>query len=114
MENAEIIAVSVVALIAAVEIFCLFICSKHKKKSYPHCIVIPIIAEDDELPQRLDYISSIIEDGSSYIGTVLLVDIGGSQEQLQLCTSFCKNYHAAEITDAKEIETALKKYLHFQ
>ena len=113
METAEIIAISVVALIAAAEIFCLFICSKHKKKSYPHCIIIPVTAEDEEFPQRLDYIGSIIEDGSSYIGTILLVDIGGSQEQLQLCKDFCQAFHAAELTDIEDIEPALKKYLHF-
>lgn len=111
METAEIIAISVVALIAAAEIFCLFLCSKYKKKSYPLCIVIPVIAEDEEFPQRLDYIGSIIEDGSTFIGNVLLVDIDGSNEQIQLCRDFCHAYHAAEFTSVDEIEADLKKYV---
>ena len=112
METAEIIAISVVALIAAAEIFCLFICSKHKKKCYPLSIVIPVVAEDEELPQRLEYIGSMIEDGSSYIGTILLVNIDGSQEQLRLCIDFCHAFHAAELTDIEDIKPALKKYIY--
>ena len=113
METAEIIAISVVVLIAAAEIFCLFICSKHKKKSYPLCIVIPVLSDDIELEQRLGYISCLIEDSSTFIKTVLLVDIDGSNEQVQLCRDFCQAYHAAEFTNIDEIGTALKNYLHF-
>lgn len=109
METAEIVAISVVALIAAAEIFCLFLCSKHKKKTYPMFIAVPVVAGDTEFAQRLEYISTFIESGCTFIGSILLIDISASQEQLQLCRAFCEDYHAAELILPCDIETALKK-----
>lgn len=108
METAEIAAIIVVGVIAAAEIFCLFICSRLKGKRYPICCVIPVFDDDDELSQRLDYIASLIEDGSSLIETVLLIDFGGSDCQLQLCSEFCKRYHAAELVTCDELEAHLR------
>ncbi|MBP5378961.1 MAG: hypothetical protein J6X85_06450 [Ruminococcus sp.] len=108
MEKADIIAVVVVSVIAAAELFCLFICSKLKHKSYPLCIALPVTSEDDELPQRLEYIVSLIEEGSTFIGSILLIDIDGSKEQLQLCREFCALYHAMELTTAAELLNKLR------
>ena len=108
MEKAEIIAIAVVAVIAAAELFCLFICSKLRNKSYPLCAVLPVTAQDNELRQRLEYIASIIEDGSAFIGAVLLIDIDGSQEQLQLCRDFCTHYHVMELIKIADFEKHLK------
>lgn len=113
METAEIIAVAVVVVIAAAEVVCLFICSRHKGKSYPLCTVIPVFAEDKELSERLDYLSSIIGDGSLIADIVLLIDYDASAEQLKLCSDFCRNYHIAELISSENIETALgKQYKH--
>lgn len=114
MEKADIIAVVVVTVIAAAELLCLFLCSKLRRRSYPLCAALPVTAQDKELSQRLEYIASLIEDGSSSIDTVLLVNIGASQEQLQLCREFCNTYHAAELIKTEDMEEKLKKYLHFQ
>ena len=114
MEKAEVIAIVVVAVIAAAELLCLFICSKLQNKSYPLCAVLPVTAQDKELSQRLEYIASLIEEGSTIIGTVLLIDIDGTQEQLQLCRDICAHYHAMELIKTEDMEERLKKYLHFQ
>lgn len=111
MEKAEIIAIVVVTVIAAAELFCLFICSKLQNKSYPLCVSLPISAQDKELPQRLEYIASLIEEGSTFIGTVLLIDIDGTDEQIQLCMDFCAHYHAMELTTAAELENKLRMSL---
>ena len=113
MEKADIIAIVVVAVIAAAELLCLFLCSKLKRRSYPLCTVLPVTAQDKELPQRLEYIASLMEDGSSFIETVLLIDMDGTQEQIQLCREFCLSCHAAELIKAEDMEESLKKYLHF-
>ena len=113
MEKADIVAIVVVTVIAAAELTCLFLCSKLKRKSYPICAVLPIFAQDKELPQRLEYISSLMEDGSSFIETVLLIDMDGSDEQIQLCWEFCRSYHAAELILPEDIEKSMKNYLHF-
>ena len=113
MEKADIVAIVVVTVIAAAELTCLFLCSKLKRKSYPLCAVLPIFAQDKELPQRLDYIASLMEDGSSFIETVLLIDIDGSDEQIQLCRELCAHYQAMELIKTENMEERLKKYLHF-
>ena len=108
MEKAEIIAIVVVTVIAAAELFCLFICSKLQNKSYPLCVALPVNSQDKELPQRLEYIASLIEEGSTFIGTVLLIDIDGTQEQIQLCRDFCAHYHAMELIKISDIEKHFK------
>ena len=113
MEKADIIAIVVVTVIAAAELLCLFLCSKLKHRSYPLCVALPVLAQDKELPQRLEYIASLIEDGSSFIETVLLIDMNGTQEQIQLCREFCQRYHAAELILPENIEKSMKNYLHF-
>ena len=54
-----------------------------------------------------------MEDGSSFIETVLLIDMDGSDEQIQLCREFCRSYHAAELILPEDIEKSMKNYLHF-
>ena len=111
METAEITALTVVFFIAAIEICCFFVCSKLRRRSYPLCTVIPVLAEDDELPQRLEYIASLIEDGRTFIGTILLIDMGGTDQQLELCREFCSVYHAAELVLPHEADRAMRRYL---
>ena len=114
METAEIVAISAVVLLVAAEIFCLFLCSRLKCKSYPMCIVIPVRSSDEELPQRLDFIGSLIEEGSPLIGDILIMDIDADEKQLLLCSEFCGRYHAAEIVLPEDIEKYIKNYLHFE
>ncbi|MDD7515461.1 hypothetical protein [Ruminococcus flavefaciens] len=109
METAEFIAIAVVVVIAAAEVVCLFICSRHKGRSYPLYTVIPVFAKDNELSERLDYLSSIIEDGSLIADAVLLINYDASAEQLKLCTDFCQHYHISELIYPEDIETALGK-----
>ncbi len=108
MKTPEMIAIIVVAVIAAAELICLFICSKHMGKSYPLCTVIPVFADDTELSERLDYLSSIIEDGSLIADTILLINYSRSAEQLQLCSEFCDRYHSAELISPENIEAHLR------
>ena len=111
MGTAEIIAVTVVGVIAAAEIFCLYLCSKHKKKSYPLCAVIPLYAEDKELFHRLGHIGSLIEDGDTFISHILLIDYGCTDEQLEVCSEFCRRYHAAELAAPEDIEEYMSNYI---
>ena len=108
MGTPEIIAVIVVAVIAAAEIICLFVCSRNKGRSYPLCTVLPVFAEDTKLSERLDYLSSIIEDGSLIADTIMLINYNGSAEQLQLCSEFCDRYHSAELISPENIEAYLR------
>ena len=114
MEKTDIAALVVVILIASAETFCLFICSKLKNKSYPLRVVLPVYAQDKELPQRLEYIASLIEEGSSFIEMVLLIDIDGTQEQIQLCREFCRCVRYAELIQPENIEKYMKNHLHFK
>ncbi|MBR5683343.1 MAG: hypothetical protein IKW96_08745 [Ruminococcus sp.] len=113
METAEVIAVSVAALLIAAEIVCLYLCSKLKCKNYPMCILLPIHNEDSEFTRRLDCIGTHIEEGDPLIGTVLLMDMGANETQIQHCREFCQRYHAAEIILPEDMESSMKKYLHF-
>ena len=109
MKIPEMIAIIVVAVIAAAELICLFVYSKHRGKSYPLFTVLPLFTDDTELSERLEYLSSLIEDGSLIADTILLIDYGGSAEQLQLCSEFCDRYHSAELISPEDIEAYLKK-----
>ncbi|EWM54281.1 hypothetical protein [Ruminococcus flavefaciens] len=112
MENAEITALAVVAFIAVLEICCFFICSRLRGKSYPLCTVLPIFAEDDELERRLEYIGTLIEDGSSCVETLILLDCGGSDGQIELCREFCSHFRSAELLAQEDIEDAMRRFIH--
>lgn len=114
MEKAEVIAISIAALLIAVEILCLYLCSKLKSKNYPMCIVLPIHSSDSKFTERLDCIGAHIEEGDPLIGTVLLMNIEADEKQLQHCREFCQRYHAAEVILPEDIEASIKKYLHFE
>ncbi len=114
METAEVVAVSVAALLITIEILCLYLCSKLKCKNYPMCIILPICNEDKEFIERLECLSTHIVEGDPLIGTVLLVDIGADDEQIQFCREFCQRYHDAELILPEDIEISMKKYLHFE
>ena len=114
METAEIIAVSAVVLLIGLELLCLFLCSKLKCRSYPLWVIVPIHTMDSELSQRLDYIGAMIEDGSTLIGNILLMNMNADEKQLRLCREFCSRYHAAEIILPEDIGRSVKNYLHFQ
>ena len=114
METAEIIAVSVAVLLIAIEILCLYICSRLKCKYYPLCIIIPVHRMDSSFTARLDCIGSLIEEGDPLVGTVLLMDIGSDETQLKQCGEFCRKYHAAELILPGDIEKTMKNYLHFE
>ena len=114
METAEIIAVSVAALLILIEILCLYLCSKLKSKNYPMCIIIPIHRNDSRFTERLDCIGSHIEEGDPLIGNVLLMDMDADEKQIQHCREFCQRYHAAEVVLPEDIGDSMKKYLHFE
>ena len=114
MDTAEITALSVVIFIAAMELICLFVCSRLRRKSYPLCTVLPVFPDDEELPQRLDYIGSLIEDGSCCVENVILLDMGGNSSQSELCREFCGRFNAAEYISPEEIKTAMRRYLRSQ
>jgi hypothetical protein len=113
MKTAEVIAVSTAALLIAAEILCLYFCSKMKCKNYPMCIVLPVHNDDREFTERLDCIGLHIEEGDPLIGAVLLMDIGADETQIQHCREFCQRYHAAKIILPEDMESSMKKYLHF-
>ena len=114
MGTAEMIAVSAVVLLIGLELLCLFLCSKLKCRSYPLWVVVPVHPMDSELSQRLDCIGAMIEDGSTLIGNIILLNMNADEKQLRLCREFCSRYHAAEIILPEDIGSSLKNYLHFQ
>lgn len=111
MEPAVIISIAVIVIIAAVEIYCLFICSKLRGKSYPITAAIPVFPGDEELRDRLSYLDTLLTDGEAYIGRVLLIDCGASPAQLELCRQFCEEFPAAVMTDKEGLENSLRKCL---
>ena len=113
MEAADITAIAVAVIITAAELFCLFICSRLKQESYPIYAAVPVSSRDKELPQRLEFLRSVIDNGSPVIGSVIIIYIDGDEEQLKLCREFCRCVPCAELILPAEIEKTLEKHLHF-
>ena len=113
METAEIISVSVAVLLIAAEIVCLMFCSRLKCRSFPLCILLPVHRDDGNFSLRLSFLSSLIEQGEPFIGSVLLMDTGADEGQTQQCSEFCQRCHAAKLILPGDIEEEMKKYLHF-
>lgn len=113
MVTAEIISISVVVLISAAELLCLYLCSRTECRGYPLCVIIPVRRCDTELEHRLDCIGSLISDGSPLIGNVCLLNIDPSEEQLEICDDFCQRYAAAEIVLPNDIVQYMNENLPF-
>lgn len=111
MEPAVIISIAVIAVIAVVEVYCLFVCSKLRGKSYPITAAVPVFPGDEELEDRLSYLDTLLTDGEAYICRVLLIDCGATPSQMELCRQFCEEFPAAELTDMENIEISLRKCL---
>lgn len=114
MDSAVLISAAVMFFIAAAEISCLFICSKFSQKRYPLTAVIPLIADDDELPDRLEYILSVTERGASPVEHILLLDMGADEKQMNYCRLFCKSCGIAEIITCDEMRKKLSEIFAFQ
>lgn len=111
MEPAVIISIAVIVIIAVVEVYCLFVCSKLRGKSYPMTAAVPVFSDDEELMDRLSYLDTLLTDGEAYIGRVLLIDCGATPAQLELCRQFCEEFPAAVLTDMDGLEISLRKCL---
>lgn len=114
MDIAVLISIAVMAVIAGIEIFCLFCCSKARAKTAPVIAVIPIIADDCELAQKLEYMTVLVSKGSSELDKLILLDIGSSLEQIRLCSEFCQSYSWAETLSLSELQKKLPEMFAIQ
>ncbi|NLT09454.1 MAG: hypothetical protein GXY08_08125 [Ruminococcus sp.] len=113
MDRAVIISAAIMLAITGTEIFCLFICSKCKRKNYPVAAVIPIISSDDELAERLAHILCLTERGASPIEHIILFNINGSEDQIRYCRMFCQSCNIAELVTDNGITKKLSEMFAF-
>lgn len=107
MDIAVLISIAVMAVIAGIEIFCLFCCSKARTKTAPVIAVIPVTEDDVELARKLEYMAIILSKGSSELDRLILLDIDSSPEQILLCRDFCRSYSWAETLSLNELQKKL-------
>ncbi len=109
MDKAMLISIIILVIIAAVEIICLFFCSRLRMKKVPVAAVLPIYPNDDELEGKLEYIGEILFRNPCNIDCVFLIDYGASDAQLELCCDFCRTHTEADIISPDEIEKILSE-----
>lgn len=109
MDKAMLISVIVLVVIAAVEILCLFFCSRLRMKKIPVAAVLPVFPDDDELNRKLEYIGEILFRNSCTIDCVFLINYGASDSQLELCCDFCRTHIEADIISPDELEKILSE-----
>jgi hypothetical protein len=107
MDIAVFISIAVMVVIAGIEIFCLFCCSKARMKAAPVIAVIPVTEDDCELDRKLEYMAVILSKGSSELDKLILLDISSSPEQIRLCSEFCRSYSWAETLSLSELQKKL-------
>lgn len=104
MDIAMMIAALVLAVIAAAEVVCLFLLPL-RSVSPLYAAVLPVFAEDDLLPQRLDCLA--LRSGGRT--SLIIADYSATEEQLVLCRQFCSNEPDCVIVPACELEKILLK-----
>lgn len=114
MDIAIIISAAVMTIIAGIEFGCLFICSKLRMKKVPVIAVLPVLPEDYQLHQKLEYLENVLTRKAHEIDGILLVSINAGDAQLSLCSDFCKAVPAASISDISDLEKKLPEMFAFQ
>ena len=114
MDIAIIISAAVMTVIAGIEFGCLFICSKIRMKKVPVIAVLPVLPEDSQLRQKLEYLENVLTRKAHEIDGILLVSFNAGEEQLTLCREFCNAVPSASISDICELEKKLPEMFAFQ
>lgn len=107
MDIAIIISAIVMTIIAGIEFSCLFCCSKLRMKSVPVIAVLPVMQEDDQLEQKLEYMENVLTRKAHEIEGLILVSIDASPCQLAVCRDFCTAVPAAHIVNISDMEKKL-------
>ncbi len=113
MDAAVIISAAVMIVIAGIEFGCLFICSRLRMKKVPVIAVMPVLPEDDQLHQKLVYMENVLTRKAHEIDGLLLIPINAQDDQLTLCSDFCKTVPAASISDIENLEKKLSEMFAF-
>ena len=114
MDKAVMITIVVLAGISAVEVICLFFCSKLKTDILPIVAVIPVRSSDDLFPQRLEFLGELMMRNSRLFDFAVLVNYGASSTQDELCTEFCRSFPQAAYVTPDGLKTILAdKYTAF-
>ena len=98
MDTALLVTILVLAVIAAVEMLCLFLCSKLRTNVLPIVAAVPVHGSDKCLAERRS---------SSAFDRVVLIDMGASPEQSEMCRLFCNNYPRASFVSSSELQSTL-------
>ncbi len=109
MDIALVISLIVLAVIAVIEIICLFFCSKLRTDILPITAVIPVTAEDTKLTERLDFLEELITRSTRPFDIAVLVNYGASPEQSAVCISFCAAHTQVSFVSPTELEVILKE-----
>ena len=109
MDKSIIISAAVMAVIATIEILCLFCCSKLRMKKIPITAIYPIFPSDNFLNDKLDYISEMFLKSSCPIDRAIFIDYGATEQQINLCNEFCRLCPEISIISPDKIETFLSE-----
>ena len=107
MDTALLVTILVLAVIAAVEMLCLFLCSKLRTNVLPIVAAVPVHGSDKCLAERLEFLGELMLRSSSAFDRVVLIDMGASPEQSEMCRLFCNNYPRASFVSSSELQSTL-------
>ncbi|MBR2282876.1 MAG: hypothetical protein IJ874_00425 [Ruminococcus sp.] len=108
MDISLIIAASVLAVIALIEILCLFLPLKQVSPLYS--AVLPVFSDDEQLSERLDCLA-LRSGGRSCL---IIVNYSATDEQLRLCRQFCSSAPDCIIVTPEELEKIFLKTFAIQ
>ena len=109
MDTPILISVIVLASIAAVEMFCLFLCRDCGKKRPPLTTVLPVFPDDDTLESSLSYMRDCMLKSTFPIERILLIDYGMNSTQKAICDEFCRDFREASAVLPEELEKILSE-----
>ncbi len=89
MDTALLITILVLAVIAAVEMLCLFLCSKLRTNVLPIVAAVPVHGSDECLAERLEFLGELMLRSS------------------EMCRLFCNNYPRAIFVSSSELQSTL-------
>lgn len=109
MDKVTVTSVIILAVIAVIEGVSLFCGSAGRKRKLTFAAVIPVFPEDDDLRERLEYLTRKLSGGACSAGSIIIVNYGAAIGQLEICELFCSENPNAFITDPAGLEKILSK-----
>ena len=113
MDTPILISMIVLTVIAAIELFCLFLCKEAPDRP-PLVVVIPVFGDIELLEASLERVRGLMLRGSCTVDRIILIDYNADVSSSTICNEFCRDFKEAVFIKPEEMKNFLAETFAFE